>query len=178
MPSMKEEQKTWYNIAMRILMALMLAPLAALGTTVSELPPSGFADTEVSTNIAFVVDRSEISRIEFTVALAATPTNNVEVAIGKDGNGDGNLSVEESAYVFGYDCCSWFCRARDEKKVETAALDLNLQPQPRLSHTFILKTKKLDETWNLVKVTRRGFGSVCELVKVEGRLPGFKLEVR
>ena len=171
MPSMKEEQKTWYNIAMRILMALMLAPLAALGTTVSELPPSEFADTEVSTNIAFVVDRSEISRIEFTVALAATPTNNVEVAIGKDGNGDGNLSVEESAYVFGYDCGNWFMR--DQVKVTTSTSDFDYS-----SHTFILKTKKLDETWNLVKVTRRGFGSVCELVKVEGRLPGFKLEVR
>ena len=156
---------------MRSFMVLMLLPLAALGTTVSELPPSGFVDTEVSTNIAFVVDRSEISRIEFTVALAATPTNNVEVAIGKDGNGDGNLSVEESAYVFGYDCGNWFMR--DQVKVTTSTSDFDYS-----SHTFILKTKKLDETWNLVKVTRRGFGSVCELVKVEGRLPGFKLEVR
>ena len=56
-------------------MALMLFPLAALGTTVSELPPSGFADTEVSTNLAFVVDRSTMTRIEFTVALEATPTS-------------------------------------------------------------------------------------------------------
>ena len=171
MPGMQEEQKTWYNITMRILMALMLFPLAALGTTVSELPPSGFADTEVSTNIAFVVDRSEISRIEFTVALAATPTNNLEVVIGTDENADGNLSVEESAYVFGYDCGNWFMR--DQVKVTTSTSRFDYS-----SHTFILKTKKLDETWNLVKGTRRGFGSVCELVKVEGRLPGFKLEVR
>lgn len=46
------------------------------------------------------------------------------------------------------------------------------------SHTFILKMRKLDTAWNLVKVTRRGFGAVCELVKAEGRKPGFKLEVR
>ena len=163
---------------MRILMALMLFPLAALGTTVSELPPSEFADTEVSTNIAFVVDRSMMTRIEFTVELDATPTNNVEVAIGTDGNGDGNLSVEESAYVFGYDCGSWFCRERDANTIENTAVNLNLQPQPRLSHTFILKKRKLDTAWDLVKVTRRGFGAVCELVKAEGRKPGFKLEVR
>ena len=118
MQNMKAEHKTWYNIAMRILMALMLFPLAALGTTVSELPPSGFADTEVSTNIAFVVDRSTMTRIEFTVALEATPTNNVEVAIGTDGNGDGNLSVEESAYVFGYDCGQWVVRDQSKSKVE------------------------------------------------------------
>ena len=178
MQNMKAEHKTWYNIAMRILMALMLFPLAALGTTVSELPPSGFADTEVSTNIAFVVDRSIMTRIEFTVALEATPTNNVEVAIGTDGNGDGNLTVEEAAYTFGYDCGTWFCRARDENKVEATAVNLNLQPQPRLSHTFILKKRKLDTAWNTVKVTRRGFGDVGELVTVESRYPGFKLEIR
>ena len=152
--------------------------ISAFCVTVQELPPSEFADTEVSTNMAFVVDRTEMTRIEFAVALDATPTNNVEVAIGTDGNGDGNLSVEESAYVFGYDCGTWFCRARDENKVETAALDLNLQPQPRPSHTFILRKRQLDTVWDTVKVTRRGFGAACELVKAEGRKPGFKLEVR
>ena len=48
----------------------------------------------------------------------------------------------------------------------------------RLEKTFILKMRKLDTTWNLVKVTRRGCGAMCELVKAEGHKPGFKLEVR
>ena len=126
MQNMKAEHKTWYNIAMRILMALMLFPLAALGTTVSELPPSEFADTEVSTNIAFVVDRSMMTRIEFTVELDATPTNNVEVAIGTDVNGDGNLSVEEAAYVFGYDCGTWFERSQSKSEVEVELWNPNL----------------------------------------------------
>ena len=163
---------------MKMLLPFLFAPMSVFAVVVSDLPGAEFADTEVSTNIAFVVDRSMMTRIEFTVALDATPTNNVEVAIGTDGNGDGNLSVEEAAYTFGYDCCSWFCRARDENKVETTAVDLNPQPQPRLSHTFILKKRRLDTAWDTVKVTRRGFGAVCELVKAEGRKPGFKLEVR
>ena len=163
---------------MRFVAALALLPMAALAVTVETLPPSGFADTEVSTNIAFVVDRSIMTRIEFTVELDATPTNNVEVAIGMDGNGDGNLSVEESAYVFGYDCGTWLCRVREENKFEYTAVNLNLQPQPRLAHTFILTKRKLNTAWDTVKVTRRGFGAVCELVKAEGRKPGFKLEVR
>ena len=172
--------KTAFGIIrrMRLLAAFVLLPAMAFGVTVETLPVSGYADTEVSTNIAFVVDRSMMTRIEFTVKLDATPTNNVEVAIGTDGNGDGNLSVEESAYVFGYDCCSWFCRARDKNKIENTTVDLDLRPRPILSHTFILKMRKLDTAWNLVKVTRRGFGAVCELVKAEGRKPGFKLEVR
>ena len=163
---------------MKLLAMILTLPVVALAVTVEPLPLSEYTDTEVSTNIAFVVDRSIMTRIEFTVALDATPTNNVEVAIGTDENGDGNLSVEEAAYVFGYDCGAWFCRDQGENKIESTAVDLGLRPGPLLSHTFILKMRKLDAAWNLVKVARRGCGAVCELVKAEGRKPGLILEVR
>ena len=163
---------------MKMLLPFLFAPMSVFAVTTSNLPSAEFADSEVSTNIAFAVERPAMTRIEFTVALDATPTNNVEVAIGTDANGDGNLSVEESAYAFGYDCGAWFCRARDENKIENTAVDQDLQPRPHLSHTFILKRRQLDTAWNLVKVTRRGCGTVCELVEAKGRKPGFKLEVR
>ena len=56
--------------------------VSSFGVTIPGLPQSAFADTEVSTNIAFAVERPAMTRLEFTVALDATPTNNVEVAIG------------------------------------------------------------------------------------------------
>ena len=98
---------------MRMLMLVIVfnVSISAFGVTVSALPQSEYADTEVSTNIAFAVERPAMTRIEFTVALDATPTNNVEVAIGTDTNSDGNLAVEEAAYVFGYDCGAWFARS-------------------------------------------------------------------
>ena len=170
--------KTDIILNMKLLMAMVFLPMAAVAVTVTPLPPSEFADTEVSTNIAFAVERPAMTRIEFTVALDATPTNNVEVAIGTGANGDGNLSVEESAYAFGYDCGTWFCRERDKNKIENTAVDLDLLPRPHLSHTFILKRRQLDTAWNLVKVMRRGCGAVCELVEAKGRKPGLKLEVR
>ena len=203
---------------MKLLAMILGLPMAALAVMVEPLPTSEYADTEVSTNIAFVVERPAMTRIEFTVALDATPTNNVEVAIGTDGNGDGNLSVEESAYVFGYDCGKWFVRDQSKSKVEVEERNLStcaprIVPPSELaslggysltsgethrasaclrqlgfasadmlprwaSHTFILKMRKLDAAWNLVKVTRRGCGAVCELVKAEGRKPGLVLEVR
>ena len=163
---------------MKMLLPFLFAPMSVFAVTTSNLPSAEFADSEVSTNIAFAVERPAMTRIEFTVALDATLTNNVEVAIGTDANGDGNLSVAESAYAFGYDCGTWFCRARDENKIENTAVDLDLQPRPHLSHTFILKRRQLDTAWNLVKVTRRGCGAACELVEAKGRKPGFKLEVR
>ena len=146
----------------------------AFGVTIPGLPQSAFADTEVSTNIVFVVERPAMTRIEFTVALDATPTNNVEVAIGTDENGDGNLSVEESAYAFGYDCGTWFARSAGLEGLGS----LEGLGGGRVEKTFVLKRRQLDTAWNLVKVTRRGCGAACELVEAKGRKPGFKLEVR
>ena len=193
---------------MRLVAIVAMLPFVAFARTVavSLLPPSEFADTEVSTNIAFVVERPAMTRIEFTVALDATPTNNVEVAIGTDEDSDGNLSVEEQTYVFGYDCGKWFERSQSKSEVvvgqwncssfltsgEDAASPLAGQTEQEdnilcststsrfdySSHTFVLKRRQLDAAWNLVKVTRRGCGTTCELVEVKGRKPGFKLEVR
>ena len=151
-----------------------LLPMAAFAVTVEPLPQSEFADTEVSTNIAFAVERPAMTRIEFTVSLDATPTNNVEVAIGTDANGDGSLAVEESAYVFGYDCGTWFARSAGLEGLGS----LEGLGGGRVEKTFVLKKRQLDTAWNLVKVTRRGWGSTCELVEAKGRKPGFKLEVR
>ena len=151
-----------------------LLPMAAFAVTVEPLPQSEFADTEVSTNIAFAVERPAMTRIEFTVALDATPTNNVEVAIGTDTNSDGNLAVEEAAYVFGYDCGTWFARSAGLEGLGS----LEGLGGGRVEKTFVLKKRQLDTAWNLVKVTRRGCGAVCELVEANGRKPGFKLEVR
>ena len=165
---------------MKLLAMIPLLPMAAFAVTVEPLPQSEFADTEVSTNIAFAVERPAMTRIEFTVSLDATPTNNVEVAIGTDANGDGSLAVEESAYVFGYDCGTWFARSAGLEGLGSFECLGSLEGLGggRVEKTFVLKRRQLDTAWNLVKVTRRGCGAVCELVEANGRKPGFKLEVR
>ena len=167
---------------MRMLMLVIVfnVSISAFGVTVSALPQSEYADTEVSTNIAFAVERPAMTRIEFTVALDATPTNNVEVAIGTDTNSDGNLAVEEAAYVFGYDCGAWFARSAGLEGLGSLECLGSLEGLGggRVEKTFVLKRRQLDTAWNLVKVTRRGCGAVCESVEANGRKPGFKLEVR
>lgn len=55
---------------------------------------------------------------------------------------------------------------------------VRLNGTERTEKTFVLKKRKLDEAWNLVKVTRRGVGEVCELTTVEGKKPGAALIVR
>ena len=154
--------------------------LSALRIAVGELPPCDFADTECSTNLPVTVDLDEMSRIAFTVTLEPSPTNSLEVAIGDDANGEGNLSVEESAYTFGYDCGTWFCRDTGKNRLNALAPTPE-SPFPvsnRIERTFILKRHKLNTAWNVVKVTRRGTAPICECAAIEGRLPGLKLWIR
>ena len=153
---------------------------AAFSATVGELPPCDYADTECSTNFPVTVDFTSMSRFVFDLALDAAPSNSVEVAIGTDADGDGNLSVEESAYAFGYDCGTWFCRdtARDRLDALAAVPAATLSPTNRIERSFTLNRHKVKSVWNLAKVTRRGSAPIAESASVKGRLPGFKLSIR
>ena len=153
---------------------------AALNVTVVELPPCDYADTEVSTNFPFAVDFNTMSRFEFSLALDASPSNAVEVAIGTDADSDGNLSVEESAYAFGYDCGTWFCRDTAKDRLDTLATVpvATLSTTNRIERSFALNRHKVKSVWNLAKVTRRGSAPIGESASVKGRLPGFKLSIK
>ena len=52
--------------------------VCVLGFDVPTLPPSEYADTEVSTNFALAVGEGGGRRLVFSLELEATPTNNVE----------------------------------------------------------------------------------------------------
>ena len=157
-----------------------ILPVVAFGVTVEPLPQSEYADTEVSTNIPFEVSFDAMSRMNFSISLDASPSNCVEVSIGEDANADGNLSLEETDQTFGYNCGMWFQRnlidGWEDRLPAPVAEDGD--GTVRTEKTFVLKKRRLDESWNLVKVTRRGKGEVCELTKVEGAKPGAALIVR
>ena len=154
---------------------LILVPTVAVAATVGSLPQSEYADTEVSTNIVFAVSFDAMSRLEFTLSLDASPTNCVEAAIGTDADNDGDLSPEEADYTVGYRCGKWFQRdaVGDEEKVEVKG-----GGGQRTARTFVLRKRKLDEAWNLLKVTRRGVAEIGEVALVEGKKPGAALIVR
>ena len=159
---------------MRFPVWLLLLPPTAFGVLVEPLPAPEYADTEVSTNIPFAVSLDTMSRIEFALTFDASPTNAVEVSVGTDENGDGTLSTTEAAWTFGYDCGRWFTRNADENcETDEPASDTG-----RVTRTFLLRKRRLDPDWNLVKVVRRGVRSIGEIAIVTGSKPGFALEVR
>ena len=159
---------------MKMFVASLILPLAAFGVDVPPLPFDASALSEATTNIPFSVNFETMSRIEFTLALDASPTNCVEVAIGTDANGDSVLGLAEADWAFGFNCGKWFCR-------EAAIDDLRETGVPtveRAEQTFVLKRPKMDAAWNLVRVTRRGAAEVGEVVLVEGKRPGVVMEIR
>ena len=152
----------------------LIVPLAvAAGVVVGPLPAPDYADTEVSTNFAFHVGEGQNRGIVFTVELQATPSNNVEVAIGVDADEDGHLSVDESELCVGYDCGTWFVRSSlDDAITTTDAADSGV-----FRRTYRVRARRVNPLWNLVKVTRRGVGASAENVSVESVEHGFSVRL-
>ena len=147
-----------------IILPLVVSGAASAAVAVGPLPAPAYADTEVSTNFPFSVGEGRNAGLEFSVELQATPSNNVEVAIGCDADEDGCLSVDESELCVGYDCGAWFVRssAQDAVTAEDAADS---------------GARRVNPLWNLVKVTRRGVGASAESVLVECVERGFRVRL-
>ena len=88
----------------------LLASLVSAGGTafagrnivVPAFPASIFADTEVSTNIVMHGHRDDTWKVGLHIQLAGTPTNDLEVAFGRDVNTNGVLDVEEIETMYGW----------------------------------------------------------------------------
>ena len=159
---------------MALFVLLVMITPVALGVEIPALPPSAFADTEVSTNFTFSVGEGGGRRLVFSLELQATMTNNVEVAIGHDVNCDGHLSIDETALAVGYDCGEWFVRSavNDSVTYSDAATSRVFR------RTYEVRSRNVDPSWNLVKVTRRGLGVANESVGEELKPQGFGLTIR
>ena len=150
-----------------------LVSVSSFAVDVTVLLAAEFADTEVSTNIAFSAGAG-MQRIRLSVDMQASPSNNVEVAVGRDADNDGRLSLDEAAITVGYDCGEWFVRsaAKDSHRA------VDVADSGRFCRAYEIRARHIDRSWNLVKVTRRGLGAADESVAAELTEAGFGLSVR
>ena len=86
---------------------MMVAALLAVVFSFPALPPVEYDDTEVVTNTTVLAIRSDARVFDFALELDATPSNNVEIAFGRDADGNGELSRTEEGLFVGWDCGSW-----------------------------------------------------------------------
>ena len=161
---------------MRFFAILTILPLAAFGKTVTvePLPPSEFADTEVSTNIPIHVNLERLDWMRFVLELSPTATNDIEVLIGHDADTNGVLSVGESCIAFGYDCGQWFVREGEEVRAETYICSEQMYARRELA----IRYKDFAPDWDLVKVVRRGLSASDESVSLVEERKRFVLFVR
>ena len=92
------------NRAVKAQAILLLLPFAAVGARVAVAPMevSPYLDTEVSTNVAINTWRSDARQVGIRLQLEGTPTNNLEVAFGRDANRNGVLDMCEVDAVYGW----------------------------------------------------------------------------
>ncbi len=186
-----------------IFVVVVIAGFAAFAERITSptLPPTPFADTEASTNIAIaVLDASRSFSV--SLSLDAAASNCVEVAVGVDATpSDGGLSVAEVSLLFGWDCGRWFLDApgltnrvemlpatADARK--TVTLRLGIRPNASIREISLLDgdvpvlpsplgmALPSAASWNMLRVTTRGCAPPQESLEVHNSPDGTQLIMR
>ena len=146
-------------------------------------------DTEVSTNCPITNIGLDTAHFEFSLTFAATPSNNVEVAFGTDGNANGVLDIGETALGVGWDCGQWFVahppatiRMEESANAGAKTLSFALHRSPggavRLlsiadgtnavlgAFTATPPSWTFSPSWNFMRLTARGVDSPDERFSV------------
>ena len=190
----------------KLLIALLPLSLAASAAerTVSDLPPSPYADTEVSSNVVFNATRGDAKFFDVRLELTGTVSNNVQIAFGRDADGDGNLALEETGLVLAWRGGRYCVEnvPESERIVEASASESGTT---RFLHMRVMTDRDLEPRtasftneagpcfadlsdsapnwlyrpdWNLLKVTRRGVDSASEWCRVECEYRKFVVRIK
>ena len=177
------------------LLAVTVPCVALAGQiVVPPVPAPEFADTEVSTNIAVRVSDEQAQEIGMSFALyGASISNCLQVAFGRDVDGDGVLGVNESETLFGWRNGRYFAENMPRGvRVEEESLDggtsrvftvnFRLSKGRGLRHftatnetgvavftNFSASAKGwlYSPEWSMMRVTRRGPGVPAEWFSCE-----------
>ncbi len=157
---------------MKRLLALLtlsasFAASAATSETWSGLPEGGWPDAEVSTNVALTVDLAKVQEIRFSLNATSNTSSEVIVAVGSDADEDGDLAYEEAAFYFGLDCGSRYLVDCTTGEADTT-----------IGETIVMKAREFDPSWNLLKIMKRGTGTIGESVTMEIENKKFVISVR
>ena len=150
--------------------------VVAAEQTLPAPPPSTFVDTESSLNVP-LPDWPELGRrIKLTLSTQATPSNNVQIAFGKDLNGDEDLEPEETQIIVGVDRGEWF--VRDERQNASRPLVTEDWTEGETSPTNETRTIRLkqpaamSERFDFSKVTTRDRANPGTRIDIEIVRPG------
>ena len=176
---------------------------AVFGAVMPQLPEPVYADTEVFTNVPCAALLSGVRELEVVIDFVGTESNCVQVAFGRDDDGNGDLSKRETGLVVGWRAGDWFIedvkggrRFRESSShggAETRRLEFRVaagEDAAKSASVVCDGAAKFvevldgdlrwvyDRGWNMAKVTRRGVDSPGEIVLVASDHGGLKFIVR
>lgn len=150
-----------------------------------------FADTEVTTNCPFSFASPFVIDFRLTMEFDSTPSNNVQIAFGRDSDADGVLSADETGMILAWDCGEWILFGTNALPFAvSSSVDTNAHKVLRWDLRLKRKTPKrllltenglsvfpdfapvpepwfYDRTWDMFRLTARGIDDPAESFVVE-----------
>ena len=190
-----------------LLSALSLSVLSAAAVTidVARLPAPSFPDGEVSSDVILPANRLDSLRtFRLEMTFDSTPSNNVEVAFGRDNlPADGFLAAEETDLAAGWDCSGWFVQGPKDRyefspavtggtRTLTMEIPVSSLDAPKSvtfkdgASVFAFSGLVLDpvpvwfkpDLWTCLRVTVRGYTGTNETVRARFLPDGARILVR
>lgn len=185
-------------------MAVALFPVLAFGGVLSPLPSPAYVDTEISAHHWLEQPSVGLRGLDFRLDFSGTLSNNVEVAFGRDADGDGTLSPLETDVVIGWECGRYFIeRFRTGERIDETNVGTN-DVRSLAWHYDVRKGGKVfkaftatseagtafasvsadtpawlyDHSWNRMRLTARGTDVQGERFEVDVRSSGFLIHLK
>ena len=184
------------------LFAFILSAVASAKEFVVPLmSTSPYADTEVTTNIAINTQRFYVKEFGLNISFEAASSNNIQVAFGRDEDGNGILSFSETDAVYGYRNGKSVIEdvknaVRYDEVVADGSQNFNIKIRMKKDYTpkefsasvgaYQIFTDFSSDVpswlyrpdWNLMRVTRRGAGAPAEWLSCDIKYSHFYIIVR
>ena len=191
-------------ILVAVLASLLAAPCAARHVVVPTMSMSPFADTEIAANAVLRTPGFDVREMNLRIRLDGTPTNNLEVAFGRDADKNGVLDDSEIDVVYGWRAGRYFIEnVRGWERIETEAVTnaVSCVFDIRLLNTGGAAPKSLSAVcggaaafealaanpppawlyraeWDMVRAVRRGAGGASEWIDCEVDNHPFSIRLR
>lgn len=137
------------------------------GNALAPLPCLTPPDTEAATNVTLDVRYGRMASFGLSIDTESCVSNEVLVAVGRDSDGDGDLSYGEAAFVYGIECGERYL-----VDLGTGTVSTNVPAMLRI------KAKHFDPRWNMLKVVKRGEGQIGESVVTDVERRTFSISIK
>lgn len=166
-----------------ILLLVCFCAISSFARPLPSMPEPAFADTEVTACHPLAIPQTNVNGLNLEIAFVGTSSNNVEIAFGRDADGDGELSFDEAGICLGWDCGVYFVErvATGERFEETsvgaddaarrwrwncavrrrALRSLSIVNESGAAFADLTASPPdwlYDANWNLMRLTARGVG--------------------